>query len=416
VNIYGIIVLSALLIEYVLVTTADILSVRSMKLNLPDEFRGVCDYVTYKTSQDYTKARTSFSIKENSFFLVVLLLWWFLGGFPKLDNAVSRWTEIPLIRGLLFIGILMLLRAIIDLPFRIYSTFMIEERFGFNKTTPRVFASDFLKTSILAIIIGIPLVLGVLAFFEYTGGYAWIYCWILGTLVVISLQYLAPAWIMPLFNKFTPLEEGELRNALLAYAGSVQFQFRDIYVIDGSKRSVKTNAYFTGFGKNKRIALFDTLLEKYTPDELVTILAHEIGHYKRRHITQGIIFSVIHMGIMFFIMSFFIREKELFNAFFMTNVSVYGGLVLFGLLYSPLELFVSILLNFISRLHEYSADEFAARTIGKPEKFIDVLKKLHVENLSNLQPHPFQIILKYSHPPVLDRIKRIRERAELLRS
>ena len=415
-NIYGIVILTALLVEYILVTTADILSVRSMRSNLPDEFKEICDFATYKNSQNYTKVRTFFSIIESTLFLAVILVWWLLGGFPKLDEVVSHWTSAPLIRGLLFIGILIFLRGLINLPFSIYSTFVIEEQFGFNKTTPRVFVSDLLKTTVLSMVIGVPLILGILAFFEYTGDYAWLYCWILGTLVAVSLQYIAPAWIMPLFNKFTPLEEGNLRNALLAYARSVQFKFRDIFVIDGSKRSVKTNAYFTGFGKNKRIALFDTLLAKYTPDELVTILAHEIGHYKRRHIEQGIIFSVIHMGIMFFVMSLFIREKELFNTFFMPNVSFYGGLVFFGLLYSPLELFVSILLNFISRLHEYSADEFAVRTVGTPEMFIDVLKKLHVENLSNLQPHPLQIFLKYSHPPVLERIKRIREHAKLLRS
>jgi STE24 endopeptidase len=187
-------------------------------------------------------------------------------------------------------------------------------------------------------------------------------------------------------------------------------------VIDGSKRSVKANAFFTGFGKNRRIALFDTLLAKYPPEELVPILAHEIGHYKRWHIGQGIIFSVLHMGIMFFVMSFFIRENGLSDAFFMPEVSVYGGLIFFGLLFSPLELFISILLNFISRLHEFSADEFAVRTTGKPEKFISVLKKLHVENLSNLHPHPLQVLLKYSHPPVLERIRRIRQRAELHRS
>lgn len=412
-NIYGIVILAALLTEYFLLTAADILSVRSMKSQLPDEFRDVCSYAAYKTSQSYTKVRTYFSVIENTFLLIVIIVFWLLGGFPKLDEAVSRWTDYPLVKGLVFIGILMFFRGLLGLPFRIYSTFVIEERFGFNKTTPRIFLTDLFKTLGLSVIIGAPLIVGILAFFEHAGSYAWLYCWILGTLAVTVLQYVAPAWIMPLFNKFTPLEEGELRNSLSRYARSVKFQFRDIYVMDGSKRSVKTNAYFTGFGRNKRIALFDTLLAKYNPDELVTILAHEIGHYKRRHIEQGIIFSVIHMGVMFFVMSLFIREEGLFNAFFMQNITVYGGLVFFGLLYSPLDLFVSILLNLISRAHEYSADEFAVRTIGVPDRFIDVLKKLHVENLSNLQPHPLQAFLKYSHPPVLARIKRIRELKEL---
>lgn len=413
-NIYGLIILTALLAEYILNTISDIMSVRSMQNGIPDELKDVCDPSMYEKTRMYTKIRTNFGIFENSVFLAGLLIFWWLGGFSKLDEIVRSITDSILLRGLLFIGILLIIRSVASLPFQIYSTFVIEEKFGFNKTTPIVFLTDIIKAVILTIVIGVPLIIGVLAFFEYAGKYAWLYCWIMGTIVVIVLQFIAPTWIMPLFNKFKPLEEGELRKAILEYARSVNFSLKDVFIMDGSRRSTKANAFFTGFGKNKRVALFDTLLQKYLPEELVIILAHEIGHYKQKHVQKGIILTILHMGFMFFVMSLFIREKGLFDAFFVSEVSVYAGLIFFSLLFSPLEFFLSIVFNYISRKHEFSADEFAVQTYRAPEKMIGVLKKLHIDNLSNLQPHPFQILLKYSHPPLLSRIRRIRESAKLL--
>jgi len=216
---------------------------------------------------------------------------------------------------------------------------------------------------------------------------------------------------MPLFNKFTPLEEGELRESILSYAKSVKFSLQNLFVIDGSKRSTKSNAFFTGFGKNKRIALFDTLIEKHTVAELVAVLAHEIGHYKKKHIIQGMLISILQMGVMFFLLSIFISHEGLFEAFYMENISIYAGLIFFGMLYSPIELILSIFMQIFSRKNEYEADHYAAETTKDPNSMIDALKKLSVHNLSNLTPHPLYVFLNYSHPPVLERINAIRKLA-----
>jgi STE24 endopeptidase len=228
--------------------------------------------------------------------------------------------------------------------------------------------------------------------------------------VTLFLQFIAPTWIMPLFNKFTPLEEGELRESIFSYARSVNFSLENLFVMDGSKRSTKSNAFFTGFGKHKRIALFDTLIEKHSVAELVSILAHEIGHYKKKHILQSMAISILHSGLMFFLLSIFISHKGLFDAFYMEQMSIYAGLIFFGMLYSPLELLLSIFLQIFSRKNEYEADRFAVETTDTPETMVNALKTLSVHNLSNLTPHPFYVFLNYSHPPVLERIQALRQR------
>ena len=303
----------------------------------------------------------------------------------------------------------MVAKSVISLPFSIYSTFVIEERFGFNKTTPKTFVLDLVKGLGLGLLIGMPLLAGILAFFMYTGDLAWLYAWIAITLFSLVMQYVAPTWIMPLFNKFTPLEEGELRTAIEEYTDKVDFPLQGLFVIDGSKRSSKSNAFFTGFGNNKRIALYDTLIENHTNDELVAVLAHEIGHYKKKHIIKGMITSVIQTGAMLFVLSIFLQAKGLFDAFYMDEMPVYAGLIFFGMLYAPIDMILSVFMQISSRKHEYEADEFAATTTGKPEDMIATLKKLSKDNLSNLTPHPFYVFLNYSHPPALQRIKAIRE-------
>ena len=303
---------------------------------------------------------------------------------------------------------LVIVRTLLSLPFNIYDTFVIEERFGFNKTTPLVFMTDLFKGLGLGIVIGVPILAGVLAFFEYAGALAWLYCWIALTLVTLFLQFIAPTWIMPLFNKFTPLEDGELRESIMAYARRAEFPLENLFVMDGSKRSTKSNAFFTGFGKHKRIALFDTLIAAHAVPELVAVLAHEIGHYKKKHILQGMLISIAHSGVMLFLLSIFLHHQGLFDAFYVKQPSIYAGLIFFGMLYSPIELVISLAMNFLSRRNEYEADRFAIETTPDAEPFIAALKTLSVQNLSNLTPHPFHVALTYSHPPVLQRIQAIR--------
>ena len=297
-NVYTVIILSAFILDFILNIAADFLNLKTLSGELPEEFKSVYDSEDYRRSQDYTRVNTRFGLIISSFNLCVILLFWFAGGFNYLDSIVRGWHMNPIFTGLAYIGILILLKALLSLPFSIYSTFVIEERFGFNKTTPATFISDLLKGLALSLVLGGPLLAGLLAFFQYAGVFAWLYCWLVTTLYMLFIQFIAPAWILPIFNKFNPLERGKLRDSIMAYARSVHFSVADVFVIDGSRRSSKSNAYFTGFGKNKRIALYDTLVEKHTIPELIAILAHEIGHYKKKHIIQGIIISILHMGVM----------------------------------------------------------------------------------------------------------------------
>jgi STE24 endopeptidase len=259
----------------------------------------------------------------------------------------------------------------------------------------------------LSIVLGGPLVAGILAFFEYAGVNAWWYSWIAVTFFMLVMQYIAPAWIMPLFNKFDPLEDGNLKEAIISYARSIAFPLENVYVMDGSRRSSKSNAFFTGFGRQKRIVLFDTLIKQSAIPELVAVLAHEMGHYKKKHILQSLIIGIIQMGVMFFLLSLFISYQGLFDAFYMDQKSVYGGLIFFGMLYSPIGFITGIFIQMLSRKNEYEADRFAVETTKEPQFLANALKKLSVHNLSNLVPHPFYVFIHYSHPPILERINAI---------
>ena len=408
-NIFSIIILAAIAIDFVLDVVSNRLNLKSLNPQLPDEFKGVYDEDTYAKSQRYTRTRTKFGFLTGTFNLALLIGFWFAGGFNWLDQWARGFDFGTIGTGLIFIGVLVIAKSIISLPFSLYSTFVIEERFGFNKTTPKTFVGDLLKGLLLTAVIGAPVLAGIIAFFEYGGPWAWVYAWLAVTLFSLLMQYIAPTWIMPIFNKFTPLEDGELRQAIEAYADKVEFPLQGIYVIDGSKRSAKSNAFFTGFGKNKRIALYDTLIENHTTEELVAVLAHEIGHYKKKHIVKNMGISILQTGIMFALLSIFLQVPALFEAFYMEEMSVYAGLVFFGLLYSPIEMLLGIGMQMLSRKYEFEADRFAATTIEKRDEMANVLKKLSKDNLSNLTPHPFYVFLNYSHPPTLTRIKAIYE-------
>lgn len=403
-----IIVLVTLIGSYLLDNMADYLNLANLNHPLPKEFEDHYDQVKYQKSQNYLKANTRFGFVTSTFDILIVLAFWFSGGFQILDSFVRGFGYGPVVSGLLFTGILVGLKFLISIPFSIYSTFVIEEKFGFNKTTPKTFAADIIKSVLLALILGALLLSLILWFFEYAGKYAWFWCWAASTGFLFIVQYIVPTWIMPLFNKFTPLEEGELKTAILRYADSIGFSISNIFVMDGSKRSSKSNAFFTGFGKNKRIVLFDTLISDQTVDELVSVLAHEMGHFKKKHILKRMGIGVLQAGFVFYLLSFFITHQGLFDAFFMKEVSVYAGLIFFSMLYSPIDLFLSVFLQASSRKDEYEADKFAASTLKKGSPLISALKKLSAHNLSNLTPHPFYVFLNYSHPPVLERINALR--------
>ena len=408
-NAFFVIILVALVLQFVLHLVTNLLNLRALKLELPPTLEGVYQPEEYRNSQEYTRATTRFQFVASAVSLLFLLSFWFASGFNYVDQIVRALGFVPIVNGLLYIGILLIAFSLLTLPFSVYATFVIEERFGFNKTTPRTFLLDRIKALALGTLLGAALLASILSLFQYSGPYAWLYCWIAVTVFSLAVQFVAPTWIMPLFNKFTPMESGKLKEDILKYAGSVDFPIKSVFVMDGSKRSSKSNAFFTGFGRNKRIALFDTLIEKHTVPELVAVLAHEIGHHKKRHILQGMIISILHTGVLFFLLSLFLGSPGLYEAFYMEQQSIYAGLLFFGLLYTPIELLLSVVLHMVSRKNEYQADRFAAETIGKPSSLVDALKKLSANNLSNLTPHPFYVFLNYSHPPLLQRVHAIQQ-------
>jgi len=406
-NTFSVIILIALLVEYGLGLVSDLLNLRALQREPPAVLEGVYEPEVYSKSQEYSRVTTRFGFATGTFSLIVLLVFWFVGGFNHLDEIVRGWVSHTIAAGLIYIGILIIGYLVLTLPFSIYSTFVLEGRFGFNKTTPRTFVMDRLKGLALMVVLGGPMLSGVLAFFEYAGLLAWLYCWIAVALFSLTLQFVAPTWIMPLFNKYTPLEPGELREAILGYARSVDFTVNNILVMDGSKRSSKANAFFTGFGRNKRIALFDTLIEGQTVPELVAVLAHEIGHYKKKHVLQSMVIGILNTGVIFFLLSIFMESTSMHDAFFMDETSVYTGLLFFSLVYTPINMFLSMAMSYVSRKHEYESDRWAAETIDEPQMLVESLKKLSAESLSNLTPHPLHVFLNDTHPPLLQRIEAI---------
>ena len=404
-NTFAVIILVALIGEYLLSLASSILSLRTFSPTLPAEFRDVFDEDKYAQARHYSKTRTYFGFIHSSVDLIILLTFWFSGGFEWFDQVVRTAGYGPLVSGLVYIGSLTLASSLLGLPFRLYSTFVIEARFGFNRTTVGTFASDLLKGLVLGVVLGGLLLAVVLLFFEWAGPLAWLWCWLAATAFMLAIQFVAPTWIMPIFNKFTALEDGELHDAIVNYTRSASFPLQGLFIVDGSRRSSKANAFFTGFGTNKRIGLFDTLVDDYSVQEVVAVVAHEVGHYKKQHIVKSMVLSVAHLGVMFWVLSFFLRQEALFTAFSVTEPSVYTGLLFFGLLFTPVELVLSVLLNVFSRKNEFEADEFSAMTTGDGESLVRALKKLSADNLSNLTPHPVDVFLHYSHPPVLERIR-----------
>ena len=403
-NVYGAVVLGALVGEYALSLLASTLTLRALDPQVPARLADVVDAERYARSQEYTRVTTRFGLIRGGFNLLVILAFWWLGGFEATDRMVRAVGYGPVGSGLLFVGVLGLASTILGLPFRLYRTFVIEARFGFNRTTPATFVTDLVKGLVLGALLGGVLLAGVLFFFEWAGPGAWLWCWGGTALFSLSLQLLAPTWILPLFNTFTPLDAGELRDRLLAYARSVDFPLADIFVVDGSKRSSKANAFFTGLGRTRRIGLFDTLVDKYSVDELVAVVAHEVGHHKRGHLVRGTALQMVYLGLLFFVLSLVIGAPGLHAAFHMTEVSVYAGLVFFGLLFTPVELVLSLGVHAMSRRHEFEADAFAAETTGDATPLVTALEKLSSDSLSNFTPHPLEVALRYSHPPVLQRI------------
>ena len=391
------------LADYLLDRLADRLNLNAISDEIPAPFKNVFDPDRYRQAQAYLRANTRLEQAAATVGVTVLLLFWFGGGFGAVDGWVRGFRWHPMITAVVYVAILAGAKSLVDLPFSLYATFGIETRFGFNRSSLATWMADRLKGLLLALVVGLPLLAGVLALFRYAGPTAWIWCWALVTAFAIVVQFVAPTWIMPLFNRFDPMPEGELRSAIQAYARSIDFSMDNIYVMDGSRRSSKSNAFFTGFGRQRRIVLFDTLVARHTTDELVAVLAHEMGHYRMRHILKMTAMGIAQAGLTLYLMSWFMHLPALYQAFGVPTPSVHAGLVCFAIFYQPIEALLTVIGLMVSRRYEFAADRFAAATAGS-RALIDALKKLSLDNLSNLKPHPFYVFCNYRHPPVLKRI------------
>ncbi len=407
-NPYPVIIIALLLGGLLLEFITEILNLSHIREDLPEEFEDVFDADRYRKSQHYLRDTTRFGLITATVGTAIPLAFMLCGGFNWVDSIARSAGHSEIVTGIIFTAILLFGNFVVGLPFSIYGTFVLEERYGFNKTTPKTFIIDIIKGTLLSIVIGIPIYALVLWFFIAAGSLAWLYCWIAVTLFQLLMVFIAPVLIMPLFNKFIPLQNDELRTSIEDYAKEQAFTMKGVFEMDGSKRSAKTNAFFTGLGRFRRIVLFDTLIEKHSIPELLAVVAHEMGHYKKKHILKMMIRAILTGGLTFYLLSFFIGNEGLFAAFKMDHISVYAGILFFGFLYAPIGLLIGIAGNVISRKHEYEADAYAAETTGSIEPMITGLKKLSADNLSNLTPHPFKVFMEYSHPTVLQRIQALR--------
>jgi STE24 endopeptidase len=388
---------------------ATLLNLKSFATEIPSALRDLWTQESYDKARAYSIASARFSIVESAFSLTLLLSFWMLGGFTWLDGLTRGWyPDAPIRCGLKFLGILFLGQYLVGLPLAIYDTFVIEEKFGFNKTTPKLYALDQIKSILLGVVIGVPMAAAVLWIFASVA-HAWLWAWVCVSAFQLLMMWLAPAVILPLFNKFTPMPEGELRDAIEAMAKRCEFPIVGLFVMDGSKRSTKANAFFTGFGKTKKIALFDTLIDKHSTEELVAILAHEIGHFRCKHIPQRLVAGILQSALLFFLIGLAtdpggVFARLLFDAFGVATISPHVGLVLFGILFSPASRLLGILTNRWSRKHEFEADAYAAKHTGSPNALITALKKLSTDNLAHPTPHALRVALDYSHPPLSQRL------------
>ncbi|QCK17129.1 peptidase M48 [Mangrovivirga cuniculi] len=400
-----IIILALIILGFIFEKTLSYINLKHGEKPVPEDLKDVFSDDQYEKSKEYRRENYRFGWISGSFSLIITVLFIGLGGFGELNTYLeSQFTLSPIVQGLVFFGILFIASDLISTPFSWYHTFVIEEKFGFNKTTQKTFWTDKIKGYLLGAILG-GILLGALLYLLYELGtdFWWIF-WIVITVFIIFMNMFYTTLVMPLFNKFTPLEEGDLRTSIEDYSKKVNFPLTNIFVIDGSKRSTKANAFFSGFGKNKKVVLYDTLIENHSVEELTAVFAHEVGHFKKKHIIGSLILSILQTGLMLFIMKELIFLPELSKALGADSLSIHINLITFSLLYSPISAVLGIGMNIFSRKNEFEADHYAKTTYsGGP--LVTALKKLSSDNLSNLTPHPFYVWLNYSHPPLIKRIK-----------
>ena len=399
-------IIAIIIINFIIEKVIGKLNAKHYNDPIPEALNDVYDEAEYKKSQAYKATNYKFGVFTSTFSIILTLVFLIVGGFDYVDGLARSLSDNNIMIALLFFGIIMIGSDIISTPFSYYKTFVIEERFGFNKTTVKTFILDKIKGWIMMALLGGGILAFIVWFYEVSGTKFWLYAWAVITIFTVFMNMFYARLIVPLFNKQTPLEEGELRNKISQYATSVGFSLNKIFVIDGSKRSTKANAYFSGFGSEKRVTLFDTLIADLTHDEIVAVLAHEVGHYKRKHIIYNLVASVLLTGLTLYVLSIFISNPLLSQAIGVSIPSFHAGLVAFGLLYAPISELTGLLMNYLSRKFEYQADDYAKNTY-EASPLITALKKLSKNSLSNLTPHPAYAFVHYSHPTLLQRVKNL---------
>jgi len=400
--------IAILVLKFLVDQILDSLNASHFEDVIPEEVSDVYDPKEYKKSQSYKKTNHRFGIVTSLFSIVLTISFFFLDGFSLVDHFARVYSENSIVITLIFFGIILIGSDLLTTPFSYYKTFVIEQKFGFNKTSKKTFFIDKLKGLLMSILIGGFILALITWFYEFAGAYFWLYAWGLVTVFSLFMNMFYSKIIVPLFNKQTALEEGDLKDAITKYANSVGFTLNNIFVINGSKRSTKANAYFSGFGNQKRITLYDTLINDLTINEIVAVLAHEVGHYKRKHIIFNLIASLLLTGLSLFLLSLFIQTPILSKALSVSIPSFHIGLIAFGILYSPISEITGIFMNYMSRKFEYQADNYAKETFSS-EPLISSLKKLSKNSLSNLTPHFLYVFIHYSHPTLFERIKNLKQ-------
>ncbi|MES2997490.1 MAG: M48 family metallopeptidase [Verrucomicrobiota bacterium] len=408
-NFMTVIIVASLFLLWNLELTATLMNLQALPADVPPELRGLMDGEKLDRTRSYLGINARFHIVKSSTMLGVLLAFWALGGFSAADAWARSVTPGEISAGLVFFAVLMAGQMIVSLPFDIHDTFVIENRFGFNRTTPTTFLVDRMKALVLTAVIGLPIAAAILWIFHHVP-HAWLWAWVVVTVFQLLLVWLAPTFIMPLFNKFTPMPDGPLKQSIEQLGNRCGFPLDGVFVMDGSKRSTKANAFFTGLGKRKKIALFDTLVEKSSTPELLAVLAHEIGHFRCGHIRQRLAAGIIQMAVMFFLIDLATNpdgafSRPLFDAFGVETISPHVGLVLFMILMEPVGRLLGIILNAWSRKHEFEADAYARQATGDGQPLGEALKKMTVDHLSHPSPGKLRVWLDYSHPPLLERLR-----------
>ncbi len=408
-NFMSIIILLGIFLLWNVELVATLLNLKAFPERVPAALAGLLDDAKLDRAHAYLRANARHDILQSTVSLVVLLVFWSIGGFQWLDDVARSWAHPEVLVGLIFLSALFLGQALFALPFSIYENFVIEEKFGFNRTTPATFVTDRLKGLLLGILLGLPLGAALLWIFGNVPN-AWLWAWLVVTAFQLVLTYLAPSLIMPLFNKFTPMPEGDLKADIETLGIRCGFPLTGVLIIDGSKRSTKANAFFTGLGKRKKIALFDTLVDKSSRAELLAVLAHEIGHFRRGHIKQRLAVGIIQTAVIFFLLGLATDpsgkfSRLLFDAFGVKQISPHVGLVLFTILIEPISKLLAVLANAWSRRHEFEADAYAAEVTGDGAPLGEALKKMSADHLSHPSPAKLRVWLDYSHPPLLQRLE-----------